>query len=197
MTERLVYAPHFHHPTGYQRLYGVIPEPRGPDIHKARHSGIGKPGSWTHFRVASFSRLSKLNRVNFRIWMPAMARLGAGRAVLELFKEPSEAAAQLQAEAAATGLPEAGLDFFETLPKREHLTRIAGVDLAVDTIAVGGMTTALDTLYAGVPLVALQGERMNTRFGTAALSSTMGHSSLLDTTTAREYEDVVAELGPR
>jgi len=69
-------------------------------------------------------------------------------------------------------------------------------DLALDTIAVGGMTTALDTLYAGVPMLALRGERMNNRFGSSALSALYGVDNLGGSggDTMREYEDAAIRL---
>ena len=64
-------------------------------------------------------------------------------------------------------------------------------ELALDTTAVGGMTTALDTLYAGVPIMVLHGDRLNNRFGLAATKALN-----IDThvTTIKQYEDIASIL---
>jgi len=184
MSERPVYLPHFHHPTSYTTLYGALPE---------AEAAASVPGS-NGFRLASFSRLSKLDRGSYRLWLQAIQRLRGHQLPvgLELFREPGEAEAQLQEEALSVGLSSTAVGFFEKLPKREHLERIVQFDLALDTVAVGGMTTALDVLYAGVPLVALPGGRMNSRFGFAATGALLGpEAALTSVGSARQYEDAM------
>jgi protein O-GlcNAc transferase len=53
----------------------------------------------------------------------------------------------------------------------EYFAAIASVDIALDTFPYNGATTTLDTLWMGVPLVALRGERGIARGGYSILQS--------------------------
>jgi len=65
---------------------------------------------------------------------------------------------------------------------RESISRyfntIASVDIALDTLPYNGATTTLDTLWLGVPIVALRGERGISRGGYSILKS-LGANELI------------------
>jgi len=179
ITERVLLLPYFHHPSSYWHLYGVE-TPSAP---------ILLPTAPTKTRVVCFSRLNKLSPTNFVVWMHVLRR--SPQVSLELFGEPTEAKAQLQAQVGALGISPPQMAFLGRLPKKEHLQRLSRSELALDTTAVGGMTTALDTLYAGVPIMVLHGDRLNNRFGLAATKALN-----IDThvTTIKQYEDIASIL---
>jgi protein O-GlcNAc transferase len=52
---------------------------------------------------------------------------------------------------------------------RAHLARLACADLALDCFPYGSHTTASDTLWAGVPLVALAGDTFASRVSASIL----------------------------
>jgi predicted O-linked N-acetylglucosamine transferase (SPINDLY family) len=59
-----------------------------------------------------------------------------------------------------------------------YFAAIADVDIALDTFPYNGATTTLDTLWMGVPLVALRGERGVARSSYSILQS-MGSPELI------------------
>ena len=53
---------------------------------------------------------------------------------------------------------------------REHLDLYNQVDIALDTYPVNGQTTSCESLWMGVPVVTLMGNRCSQRFGYSLLS---------------------------
>ena len=68
----------------------------------------------------------------------------------------------------------------------EYFETIGHVDIAFDTFPYNGATTTLDTLWMGVPLVALRGERGISRSGYSIMRS-LGASELI----ARDADEYV------
>jgi protein O-GlcNAc transferase len=63
----------------------------------------------------------------------------------------------------------------------EYFAAIADVDIALDTFPYNGATTTLDTLWMGVPLVALPGDRGITRSSYSILQSAGVHELIAST----------------
>jgi protein O-GlcNAc transferase len=74
----------------------------------------------------------------------------------------------------------------------EYFAAIADVDIALDTLPYNGATTTLDTLWMGVPLVALRGDRGIARGGCSILHS-MNLPELIASRPA-EYVDLNVRL---
>ena len=74
----------------------------------------------------------------------------------------------------------------------EYFAAIATVDIALDTFPYNGATTTLDTLWMGVPLVALRGDRGIARSGASILQS-LGLPELIARSPA-EYVDLNVRL---
>jgi protein O-GlcNAc transferase len=51
------------------------------------------------------------------------------------------------------------------MPKTEHLKRLACADIYLDTLVYNGHTTGSDVLWAGVPMVTIQGDSFASRVG--------------------------------
>ena len=84
------------------------------------------------------------------------------------------------------------LIFAEMLPRRQHLERMACADLALDTRYYNGHTTTSDALWAGLPVVTLEGEHFASRVS-ASLLRAMDLPELI-TSTTKGYADRVIEL---
>ena len=69
----------------------------------------------------------------------------------------------------------------------EHLSSFNEVDVVLDCFPYPGITTSLEALLMGVPVVALEGERFVSRFGGAILAA-VGHPDWL----AKDEDDYVA-----
>jgi protein O-GlcNAc transferase len=57
------------------------------------------------------------------------------------------------------------VDFIQYLPRQEYLRSYHRVDLGLDTYPYNGHTTSLDSLWMGVPVVSLCGQRVVSRAG--------------------------------
>jgi protein O-GlcNAc transferase len=78
--------------------------------------------------------------------------------------------ANLRREAAARGVAEDRLVFAHRLPdKAAHLARHARADLMLDSFTINASTTALDALWAGLPVLTKRGDRFPARLSEAFL----------------------------
>jgi predicted O-linked N-acetylglucosamine transferase (SPINDLY family) len=75
------------------------------------------------------------------------------------------------AKAASRGIDPARLIFAPMVELAEHLARLACADIALDCFPYGSHTTASDTLWAGVPLVALAGDTFASRVSASILTA--------------------------
>jgi predicted O-linked N-acetylglucosamine transferase (SPINDLY family) len=70
---------------------------------------------------------------------------------------------------AAEGVPAERLDFESSSAVPEFLAAFSRIDVALDPFPYSGETTALHTLWMGVPLVALEGSTLVQRLGSRVL----------------------------
>jgi predicted O-linked N-acetylglucosamine transferase (SPINDLY family) len=91
--------------------------------------------------------------------------------VLWLIVEQAPARERLQAAASAHGIDPQRLVFAPFLAPERHRARLPQADLCLDTFPCGGHTTASDALWAGVPVLALQGESFASRVAASLLHS--------------------------
>lgn len=89
--------------------------------------------------------------------------------VLWLLKDTPDAALNLQREAAQRGVDAQCLVFAERMPNAEHLARHKMADLFLDTWPYNAHTTASDALWAGLPLLTLQGHTFPGRVASSLL----------------------------
>ena len=68
-----------------------------------------------------------------------------------------------------------------------------GADLYLDTHVYNGHTTGSDALWAGVPMITLQGDTFPSRVG-ASLARAVGMPEMV-TETWEEYEELAVSLG--
>jgi predicted O-linked N-acetylglucosamine transferase (SPINDLY family) len=128
------------------------------------------------FVFASFNQAYKIVPEVFAAW----CRIVGSRAdaVLWLMVPDAPTQARLRAAAAEHGLAPERLVFAPFLPIGKHRARLPNVDLALDTFPCGGHTTASDALWAGVPVLALQGQAFASRVA-ASLLVTLGVPELV------------------
>ena len=172
--EQIVWLPH--------TLHCADRHPIGKSPSRAR---CGLPAKGIVF--GGFARPDKLDAAIVDCWFRILAAVD--RSVLWLSSPTlgSGFAAALQARAGEKGIDPGRLVFAERLDdKAAHLARYSCCDLLLDTAVFNAATTALDALWAGVPVLALQGEREYGRVS-ASLLGAFGMPELICTSLA-DYE---------
>jgi predicted O-linked N-acetylglucosamine transferase (SPINDLY family) len=181
-TEKVVRLDHAYMPNDRARRVGAAPS-RGE---------LGLPAD--AIVLCSFNAAYKFTPELFALWAETARRIP--RAVLWLRDVPAVAAANLRGEWAEAGLTPDRLIFASTVPSAEdHLARYRQADLALDTYPYGSHSTAMDALWAGCPVVTLQGETFASRVAASLL-----HAVGLPQLVARnvdEYRQLVLRLATR
>jgi protein O-GlcNAc transferase len=111
----------------------------------------------------------KLDPTMFDCWMRILKKVS--HAVLWLIGGNITAENNLKKRAQSRGVSTARLLFAPQLPKDEHLARLRFADLALDTRIVNGAATTSDALWAGVPVLTLQGGHFASRMSSSILTA--------------------------
>ena len=144
-------------PTGY------------PEVN-ALPSAAGKP-----FAFGSFNNNCKINGAVLDAWAQLLLATPGSR--LQLLAKQGGHRRRFADEFARRGVDAARILFADYLPASADLSqgallaRYHDIDVALDTFPYGGMTTTLDALWMGVPVVSLVGERNLGRAGLSILNN--------------------------
>jgi protein O-GlcNAc transferase len=150
---------------------------------------LGLPGDGIVF--CCFNHSYKILPDVFARWMRILERVEGS--ILWLSQSTAEAGGNLRKEAARRGVDGRRLVFagrIASLP--EHLARLRAADLFLDTLPYNAHATALDALWAGVPLLTYPGESFASRVASSLLR-TAGLPELIAASPA-EYEDKACGL---
>ena len=140
--------------------------------------------------LCCFNSAHKIEPRVFALWMRILAR--APEAVL-WFRLGEDAISNLHAAASNAGIDPQRLINAPRMPeKTDHLARHACADLFLDTLTFNAHSTALDALWAGVPLVTCRGETFQSRV-VAAILRAAGLDDLVVADIAA-YEEKVIEI---
>ena len=142
------------------------------------------------FVFCSFNQSYKIESVMFDSWMKILHHIP--KSVLWLFDGGKIIRSNLRLEAHSRGVNPDRLVFAEKLPKAEHLSRLLHAHLALDTRIVNGHTTTSDALWAGVPVITLQGSHFASRVSSSLLNA-IGLSELI-THSLADYEKLAIRL---
>ena len=178
--EKVIYLPHSFLPNDSKRS---IAEP----IPNRSHAGLPENG----FVFCCFSGAFKLTPAMFGVWMRLLHEVRDG--VLWLPAGSVSSSGALQREAEHRGLDSRRLVFAPfTATTEEHLSRLRLADLFLDTVPYNAHATACDALWAGVPLLTLQGTAFASRVAASALNA--ADLSELVTHSIQDYETLALEL---
>jgi predicted O-linked N-acetylglucosamine transferase (SPINDLY family) len=150
---------------------------------------LGLPS--TGFVFCCFNNSYKITPEVFDRWMRILSRTENG--VLWLQQADAAVSANLCKEALRRGIDERRLIFADrtaTLP--DHLARLRSADLFIDTFPYNAHATALDALWAGLPLLTYAGESFASRVA-ASLLRTAGLPELIARSPS-EYEEKAIDL---
>jgi predicted O-linked N-acetylglucosamine transferase (SPINDLY family) len=138
------------------------------------------------FVFCCFNSIYKITPTVFDCWMRILTRVDAS--TLWLSPANAMAAANLRTEAARRGVHPDRLVFaarWTSLPA--HLARLRTADLFLDTLPYNAHATALDALWAGLPVLTCQGHGFAGRVA-ASLLCAVGLPELI-TESLSQYED--------
>jgi len=140
--------------------------------------------------LCAFHQVYKLTPPVFDCWMRILRRIDD--ACLWLLTEDPEPQSRLRAAAAARGVDPQRLVFAARVSPSVHLARHRLADLYLDTWPYNAHTSASDALWAGLPVIALEG-----RSFAARVSSSILRAAGLEMFIARgieEYEALIVSL---
>jgi predicted O-linked N-acetylglucosamine transferase (SPINDLY family) len=141
-------------------------------------------------RFGSLNNFCKLNDPLLRTWVRLLTEVPESRLVL-LAAEGSPREDLLRA-LEAMGVDGGRVEFVGRCSREQYLRSYDRIDIALDTLPYNGITTTLDALWMGVPVVSLTGNTAAGRVGLSLLT-TLGLPELA-TTTPDEFVRIAAGL---
>ena len=147
-------------------------------------------------RLGSFNRHEKIRGETLRLWAKVLDALPDTQLVLVDFaRESSESHERILALLADCSIESHRVHFLPPVEGRDFARFMALydiLDIALDTIPFNSGTTAFDALWMGVPLVALEGNRICGRMA-ASIVRNLGHPEWA-ATSEDQYVSIVCSL---
>jgi len=179
-TEKIAYLPNSFLPHDSSRKIGTTVFTR---------EDLGLPA--TGFIFCCFNNNHKITPETFDSWMRILGRVD--HSVLWLSQNEPTAASNLRREAMRRGVDGGRLIFADRMSSMsEHLARHRVADLFLDTLPYNAHATALDALWAGLPVLTCVGEGFASRVAASLLSAI--ELPELITTTRTQYENLAVDL---
>ncbi len=179
-TEKFIYLPGSYQINSRREISGI----------NSKGSDFGLPAESDSVVFSSFNHTYKIDPGTFEVWMRILKKVP--NSILWLLKSNRFAVTNLKEEAKRRGVDPDRLIFADLIPNDKHLARIKLSDLVLDTFICNGHTTTSDSLWAGVPVVTLQGRHFASRVASSLLTA-VGLPELI-THTPAEYEDLAVSL---
>lgn len=144
------------------------------------------------FIFCSFNQCFKITPETFDSWMRILKRVPGSCLWVSAPYEPL-AITNLKKEAQLRGIDPERIIFADRVRGVDnHLARISLSGLFLDTFPYNAHTSAIDTLWAGVPIVTRMGRSFASRLAGSLLKS-IGLDDLI-TNSVQEYEDLAVDL---
>jgi len=178
-SEKVIYLPNCYQPNDRKKVIS----PR-----KFTRAEVGLPEKG--FVFCSFNNNFKILPQIFASWMNILKKVEGS--VLWLLEDNSVAAENLRKEAQKAGVNPDRLIFAQRVPHAEHLARHELADLFLDTYPYNAHTTASDALWAGLPLITIQGSSFASRVASSLLTA-VGLEELI-TQSNEQYEELAVNL---
>ena len=178
-SEKVIYLPNCYQPNDRKKVIS----PR-----KFTRAEVGLPEKG--FVFCSFNNNFKILPQIFASWINILKKVEGS--VLWLLEDNSLAAENLRKEAQKAGVNPDRLIFAQRVPHAEHLARHELADLFLDTYPYNAHTTASDALWAGLPLITIQGSSFASRVASSLLTA-VGLEELI-TQSNEQYETLAVSL---
>jgi len=141
-----------------------------PDAPEVGPPPAGRDGSIT---FGSFNGVQKLAPPVIETWSRILHRLPASRLMLKAPGFTEEAVRRRYRELfAGHGIGEERLEFAGRTTPADHMAAMTAVDIALDSFPYTGGATTVDTLWMGVPVIALIGDTLAHRHSAGYLTAT-------------------------
>ena len=144
--------------------------------------------------VGSFNNLTKVREPCLMLWAGVLRALPEARLLLkDVRSKDRNIQERIRRMLEREGVDPERVSFTDKVASwREHMAQYERLDIALDPIPMTGGSTAFDTLWMGVPLVSLAGDRLIGRQGAAALAG-LGRPEWI-ARDAEDYVRIVVEL---
>jgi protein O-GlcNAc transferase len=121
----------------------------------------------------AFNNFSKVTDLVLELWARILREAPGSRLQIKTGAlKDEEVRERALRRLTALGVEPARVQLSGVVPGRvEHLTTIAGLDLQLDTFPYHGTTTTCESLWMGVPVVSLAGDRHASRVGVSLLEA--------------------------
>jgi predicted O-linked N-acetylglucosamine transferase (SPINDLY family) len=149
------------------RCYMPVDPGRDPFAATPTRAAAGLPED--AFVFCAFNGAWKIAPPLFRLWLELLCEVPDS--VLWLRHDNDTAADNLRREAAAQGIAQERLIFAGRPEDAEHIARHRLADLFLDTMPFAGHSTAIESLWAGLPLVTCTGNGFASRVSASALAA--------------------------
>jgi predicted O-linked N-acetylglucosamine transferase (SPINDLY family) len=124
------------------------------------------------FTFGCFNHLAKMGEPVVALWAQVLQAVPDSRLALKAAALATpQIARQVEARFARHGIDAQRLLLEGPSPRAQYLAAYAGVDLALDPFPFNGGTTSAESLWMGVPVLSLAGDRLVARQGVGLLES--------------------------
>lgn len=118
----------------------------------------------------SFNNSNKIDTNTITLWAKILSALPSSR-LLMLTVPEGERRESIARQFEQAGVKRSRIDFHGKLPSQDFHAMLTHADIALDPLLITGGTTTCESLWMGVPVVVLSGQRFIHRVGFSFLSS--------------------------
>ncbi len=162
---------------------GVAPDVVGPPVLRNGYATFG-----------CFNRTERLGEETLGAWSRILERCPDARLLLKSAElDNREIAKRVEKKLGAHGIDLSRVELRGRTPWFDHLAAYGDVDVALDPFPNNGGVTTLETLWMGVPVVALDGATITSRLA-ASIVSASGHAEWVGGSVA-DYIEIAERLG--
>lgn len=180
-TEKLVVLPGSFIVNHYRDYRGDVLE-RASNMTREAY-GLPPRGSGTLF--CNFNNNHKLDKHTFLVWLRILGRVPGARMWMQ--RTPKEAEVFLKRQAEERGIDPDRFVFTDLFPIEDHLSIKSLCDVFLDSPLYNSHTTALEALWAAVPIITLPLATMTSRIAASEIR-TLGLGDDLVATSLVDYE---------
>ena len=163
------------------------PPANAPEVKEAPILSTGTP------TFGSLNNLAKINPNVIGIWADILSKTPGSRLIMVSRALADEFIRQSYTDLFAThGIGARRLEMIPNLPMQEYLALYDRIDVALDPFPHNGHTISCHTLWMGVPVVVLRGDRYAGRMG-ASIMTRIGLGELV-AETQQQYVEIAVQL---
>ena len=181
-SEKIIYMPNTYYPTNNQRK-----------ISETKYSKMNLSIPEDAFVFGSFNNSYKISSREFSIWMKLLSKIKNTYLILLVNDDITKK--NLIKEIINHNEDPSRVKFLNFISNDEHLARHQLIDLYLDTFNYNGHTSAVDALYAGVPVVTKKGNSFTSRVCASILKAINMHD--LITISEHEYFNLILEIATK